>query len=166
MNFTEIPNGESLFLDANTLVYHFCAHATLGSACRALVERIARREIGGFTSSHVLSNMAHRLMTIEACETFHWPYAGIAERLNRHHAEISQLTSFRQAVEAVPNVGIQVVPVGAQEVIEAADISRDIGLLSGDALVVAVMRHHALTSLASHDSDFDRVPGLTRYAPA
>ena len=35
-----------------------------------------------------------------------------------------------------------------------------------DALAVAVMRGHGLTLLASHDADFDRVPGITRYAPA
>ncbi len=39
-------------------------------------------------------------------------------------------------------------------------------LLSGDALVVAVMHERGFTHLASHDADFDRVPGLTRYAPA
>jgi predicted nucleic acid-binding protein len=39
-------------------------------------------------------------------------------------------------------------------------------LLTGDALIVAVMQAHGLSHLASNDTDFDRVPGLTRYAPA
>jgi predicted nucleic acid-binding protein len=39
-------------------------------------------------------------------------------------------------------------------------------LLSGDALVVAVMQANGLTNLASGDSDFDRVPSITRFAPA
>jgi predicted nucleic acid-binding protein len=30
---------------------------------------------------------------------------------------------------------------------------------------VAVMQANRLTNLASNDADFDRVPGLTRYAP-
>jgi hypothetical protein len=30
----------------------------------------------------------------------------------------------------------------------------------------ANMQHHGLVSLASDDGDFDRVPGLARYAPA
>ena len=34
-----------------------------------------------------------------------------------------------------------------------------------DALIVGVMLAHGLTRLASSDADFDRVPGLTRYAP-
>jgi predicted nucleic acid-binding protein len=44
-------------------------------------------------------------------------------------------------------------------------LSRQYELLSGDALIVAVMQVHGLTNLASNDTDFDRVPGLTRFAP-
>jgi predicted nucleic acid-binding protein len=33
-------------------------------------------------------------------------------------------------------------------------------------LIVAVMQAHGLTKIASNDTDFDRVPGLMRYAPA
>ncbi len=165
MNFGDIPNGAAVFLDANTLVYHFSSHPTFGATCQALIERIARGELQGFTSSHVLSNMAHRLMTIEACDTFNWPYTSIAQRLNQHHSQIRQLTSFRQAAESAPNFGIQVLPVTASDVIKATAISQSAELLSNDALVVAVMQQHGLTHLASHDSDFDRVPGLNRFGP-
>ena len=44
-------------------------------------------------------------------------------------------------------------------------VSQRIGLLSGDALIVATMQTYGLIHLASHDADFDRVGGLTRYAP-
>jgi predicted nucleic acid-binding protein len=47
----------------------------------------------------------------------------------------------------------------------AAAISQQYGLLSGDALIVATMRQFGISAIASHDSDFDRVPGLARYAP-
>jgi hypothetical protein len=32
-------------------------------------------------------------------------------------------------------------------------------------MIVAIMQANALSKLASNDADFDRVPGLTRYAP-
>jgi predicted nucleic acid-binding protein len=51
-------------------------------------------------------------------------------------------------------------------VVEAAKISQQTGLLSNDALTVAVMQANGITKLASNDADFDRVPGLTRYGPA
>lgn len=38
--------------------------------------------------------------------------------------------------------------------------------LDANALIVSMMEAHRLTQLASHDTDFDRVPGVTRYAPA
>jgi predicted nucleic acid-binding protein len=47
----------------------------------------------------------------------------------------------------------------------AASLSQLHGLLSNDALSVATMQDEAIVHIASHDSDFDRVPGITRYAP-
>ncbi|HET6879328.1 MAG TPA: PIN domain-containing protein, partial [Pirellulales bacterium] len=44
-------------------------------------------------------------------------------------------------------------------------VSQQYGLLSGDAMIVAVMQHYGLTNLATHDDDFDRVPWLNRDAP-
>ena len=166
MTFADIPPGASVFVDANTLVYHFLPEPRLGAACADLLERFWRQELVGFTSAHVLSNVAHRIMTLEAIERFGWPTSGIAQRLQRHADEVRQLTRFRQAIDEVAAFGIQVLPITATQVSAAAAISQQHGLLSGDALVVAVMREHGLVCLASHDADFDRVPGLTRYAPA
>jgi predicted nucleic acid-binding protein len=70
MTFADLPAGAAVFVDANTLVYHFQPHPALGAACTDLVERIERQELAGFTSTHVLSEVAHRLMTLEACVLF------------------------------------------------------------------------------------------------
>jgi len=166
MTFTDIPAGASVFVDANTLVYHFMPEPGLGPACRDLLERFGRQELVGVTSAHVVTNVAHRIMTLEAVARFRWPIGGIAQRLQRHPDQLRQLTRFRQAIEEIPAFGIRVLPITAGLVSAAAALSQQYGLLSGDALVVAVMREQGLTHLASHDADFDRVPGLTRYAPA
>ena len=50
----------------------------------------------------------------------------------------------------------------AELVTRATTISRQCGLLSGDALIVADMREHGLTHPASHDADTARVVDLTR----
>jgi predicted nucleic acid-binding protein len=50
-------------------------------------------------------------------------------------------------------------------VAQAADLSRQYGLLTNDALVIALMQDQGLTYLASNDADFDRIPGIIRYAP-
>ena len=66
MIFTDLAAGDAVFVDANTLIYHFTNHPKYGPACTTLVERIEQKEITGFTSSHCLADVAHRIMTIEA----------------------------------------------------------------------------------------------------
>jgi len=77
MTFAGIPNGALVFVDANTLLYHFGPHPTLQAPCQALLQRILRQEIVGVTSAHVLSDVAHRMMTIEAMNKLGWPAKGI-----------------------------------------------------------------------------------------
>ena len=166
MIFDDIPAGASVFIDANVLVYHFGPHPVLQPKCQQLLERVSRAEITGLTSSIVLSDVAHRLMTMEAADKYGWPMTGIAYRLQRHPAETMALTRFRQAVEDVPNFGVQVLSIAAAHVLSAPALSQQYGLLSGDALVVALMQSSGLTHLASADSDFDRVPWISRFAPA
>ena len=165
MNFASIPNGSRTFIDANALVYYATADATYGAACKQLMERIARREIEGFTSAHVLCDLAHRVMTVEAMTQLGWLAKGITRRLRGNPAEVRKLARFQQSVDEVRQIGIQVLPIDFDLVFAATALSQQYGLLTGDALVVAVMHQHALTHLASNDSDFDRVPGITRYAP-
>jgi predicted nucleic acid-binding protein len=165
MTFQDIPAGVSVFVDANTLIYYFSADPVLGPPCRHFLDRVLRKEIRGITTPHILSDVAHRLMTLEASALLGWPVAGIGYRLKRSHAEIAKLSVFEQAINDVPLVGIQTVSTSYSLVLGATAISKQFGLLSGDALIVAVMQKEGLTHLASNDADFDRVSGLTRYAP-
>ena len=126
MTFADLALHDSVFLDANTLVYHFASHQVFGPAANQLMTRIENQELVGYTSTHMLSETAHRLMMIEA----------------------ATLPGWKQT-----------------KVKPAAVISQQTGLLSNDALVVSAMQAHALTCLASNDPDFDRVPGITRFAP-
>jgi len=129
------------------------------------VKRIEQHQLPGFISTHVLSEIAHRLMTLEALDRFGWPPAGIAARLRKHHSEIPKLNVHVEAIARIPLLGIQVSAVTPLLVEAATLVSQQYELLMGDSLIVAVMQAHGLTNLASNDADFDRVSGLTRYAP-
>jgi predicted nucleic acid-binding protein len=164
MTFADLVAGESIFVDANTLVYHFGPHPLFGPACSQLVQRIENGEVAGFTSTAVLSELARRLMTFEAAALFGWSSKTV-DHLKQNPAAVAQLTRFRQAVAKVPQLNIKILTVPEGLVETAAGISQQTGLLSNDALIVAVMQANGLPKLASHDADFDRVPGLARYAP-
>jgi len=166
MTFADLLPGDAVFVDANTWTYHFQPHASYGPPCAALLQRIENQELAGFTSTHVLSEVSHRLMTIQASALFTWPSAGIGNRLRTHPAQVQQLTAFRLAIDHILQSNLQVVTVPPYLLASAAALCQQIGLLTNDGLIVAVMQAHGLSKLASNDTDFDRVPGLTRYAPA
>jgi predicted nucleic acid-binding protein len=85
--------------------------------------------------------------------------------LRKHRAEIPKLNVYREAVARIGLLGIQVISVTLPMVEAATTASARHELLTGDALIIAVMNANGLTNLASSDSDFDRVPGITRYTP-
>lgn len=163
MNFGDLVRGESVFVDANTLVYHFTVHPSFGVPCTDLIRRVNLGEVRGFISAHAVSETAHRLMTMEAVAINGWPHKGIAQRLKKHPDRIQALTHFRQAVASIPKLGIQTLPVEITDVENATAISQQFGLLSGDALVVAIMQSRNIVNLASYDADFDCIPWLRRF---
>jgi predicted nucleic acid-binding protein len=166
MTFADLVAGDALFVDANTLTYHFQPHPVWGPPCSDLLQRIENQELAGFTSTAALSEVTHRLMTIQASALFGRPFAGIGNWLRTHPAEVQQLTAFRQAIDRVLHSNLRVLTIDPPWLATAAALCQQFGLLTNDGLIVAVMQANGLTRIASHDADFDRVPGLTRYAPA
>jgi predicted nucleic acid-binding protein len=146
-------------------VFHFTAHPSLGVNSTELIDRIQQRDLIAFVSTPVLTEVAHRLMLIEASAAQGWPLAGALKRLQRSPTVFRVLTQFRLSLAELLQKGVQVLAVTPQDVLTAASISQQAGLLSNDALIVAVMQAHGLTKLASHASDFDRIPRITRYTP-
>ena len=162
----QLTSGQSVFVDANTLVYHFGSHPRFGAECNRLLARIDQQDLRGFTSTHGLSELAHRLMMVEASTLPGWTASKTKLRLRQNPAALSSLSQFRMAIDSILQSRITVLAIAPPLIAAAAAVSQQYGLLSNDALMVAVMQSQGLTNLASSDTDFDRVPGLMRYAPA
>jgi predicted nucleic acid-binding protein len=165
MIYSDLPAGASVFVDAGPFIHHFEPNAVFGPPSTDLLERIENQDINGVTTTHILSEVAHRLMTLEAMQAYGWKSAGIALKLRNHPNEVRMLSRFRRALQEICLFGIRILTIDAAWLDAATAISQQTGLLHNDALIVAAMHAHGLTQLASADPDFDRVPGLMRYAP-
>jgi predicted nucleic acid-binding protein len=165
MTFADLATGDVVFIDANTLIHLFQPHPQLGRPCQQLVERIDNQDLVGFTSTHVVSEVSHRLMTVEANHVLGWPIPGIGNRLRMNPQEVQKLTLFRHAVEEIAQSRLQILTITPPMLVAGVGLCQQLGLLTNDAVTVALMPSHGLTKIASSDTDFDRVPGLTRYAP-
>jgi predicted nucleic acid-binding protein len=69
MSYADLPAGASVFLDSSVFIHHFEPNAVFGAAATEFLERIENQEINGITTTHIVSEVAHRLMTIEAMQS-------------------------------------------------------------------------------------------------
>jgi len=166
MIYADLPAGATGFLDASVFIHHFEPNALYGPPATEFLERIENQEIIGSTTTHVLSEVAHRLMTIEAMQAFGWKSTGVALRLRKHPAQVQTLQRFRQAMQEIPLFAVRILTIDPSWLDLAAEVSQQTGLLHNDALIIAALRVHGLPNLASADSDFDGVPGISRYGPS
>jgi predicted nucleic acid-binding protein len=154
-----------VFVDTTTFVHYFQPHPKYGPDCRQLLGRIEQQQLTGFTATHVLGEMAHRLMTMEAKSWKGWSSGKVVQRLKQNPVVLRNLSRFQVAVDDVLNSHVQVLPTVPSYLAQATRLGRQHGLLINDALIVVIMQAHNLTCLASADTDFDRVTGITRYGP-
>ncbi len=57
---------------------------------------------------------------------------------------------------------VRILPIGEREYVAATDLILSFHLKPSDALHAATMKSHKITSIASEDAEFDRVPGIRR----
>lgn len=161
-----VPDGETCFIDGNIFYYHYVETSTILESCTLFLERVACGLVNGYTSEHVLAEAIHKIMLSEAATRFELSRAGLAHWLAGHPDKISGLQLFREAAAEIAAMEIPLLPNGGTELLrEATACSHELGLMTNDALIVAMMRRHGLTHLATNDDDFDRVPGLTVWKP-
>lgn len=161
VSLDDIRAGSDVFLDANVFV-----HALLSQSpqCRQLLDRCAREEVFGVTSLDVMVEATHRLMLAEA-------YAkGVitkqsAAKLRDKPEDIRSLGAYWTQAESILNLNILVLDTDEGDIRRAQTVRSGQGLLTRDSILVAIMWEYGLTTLASRDRDFDRVPGLVRYEP-
>jgi predicted nucleic acid-binding protein len=139
VNFANLAAGDAVFVDANTLTYHFESHARWGPPCTQLLQRIENQQPAGYTSSQVLGEASHRLMTIEAHRLLGWPIAGIGNRLRTNPTEVRKLGLFCTAVEHLLQSKLHILTVTPANLVTGVALRQHIGLLTNDALIVAVL---------------------------
>ena len=161
----DLPDGDRCFIDANIFCYHFVETPPFSEPCTTFLERAASGTIEAFTLLHVLSEVVHKVMVAEAGLKLGHPRAGLVNWLQHNRHRISELSQFRQAADELAAMGLQVLPAGPSDLVDASVLSGRLGLLTNDALIVTLLRRESLSNLITNDDDFDGIAGLTVWKP-
>lgn len=161
----DIPDGTHCFVDANIFHYALVPTFDTSPACLALSDRAIGGLVTVSVSLQVLADAMHKAMTSEAARLAGRDRTGIVGYLKRHPELITQLVEWPQAIERLRTVPMQILPADTELLREATRVAQAHGLLTNDAIIVALMQRHGIIHLATNDDDFDRVPGITVWKP-
>jgi predicted nucleic acid-binding protein len=161
-NLISLPKGRDILIDANIFIYAFTDRS---SECRWLLDQCGAEQIGGATTIEILNEVCHRLMLVEAVT------AGIINRpsalsLKRKPDAVKSLGRYWRLTESLFHLNLLIIPLDETRRRQAADIRLEYGLLTTDSMLIAAAHDYKISSIASHDSDFERIQEFTIYRPS
>ena len=128
-----------IFIDSNVPMYLTGAAHPHKTDAQVLLERLVAAGERLATDAEVLQEILHRYVAIQRRD------------------------AIGEALRLILAMVDEVFPIERREVMRASEIVQSPSNLSArDAIHVAVMERHGITSILTFDSDFDRWPGLTR----
>lgn len=161
----DLPDGAACFLDANILYYALVPTADVSAACLSLLDRVIAGRISASVCVPVLSDVIHKVMMSEAAQLAGRDRSGMVGYLGKHPDIIKRLVEYPMAMERLGAVPMDILPVDDQFLHEAGRLAVQHGLLTSDAMIVALMERHAITHLVSNDDDFDSIQSITVWKP-
>jgi predicted nucleic acid-binding protein len=161
MNLPDIADNSRAFADANIILY---ALQRRSRQCRDFLARCASGAIEATISTVVLAEIAHRRMTLEA-QAKGVTGSNPSKALSAKPELVRTLSVYAQDVRDLLDGGLLVESVQPEDFLVALDIQERWGLLTNDALNLAVARRLNLEQIASADQAFNRVQGVIVYQP-
>ena len=163
MTFNEIVRDAHLYIDANIFVYYF---GRSSNDCTALIDRCERGEIKAYTGTHVLLEVAHRLMMTEAVDKGFVTPGNVPRKLRLRPELASQLNEYSEAIQHILDIGIEMLQVDVEILEISANLRAQTGFLINDSISLAMMRRYDIKAIATNDRDFQRVVGLEVQIPS
>lgn len=166
-SLTTIPDNLDVFIDANIFIYHFCASSdVLSDLCSDFLLRVENSQLSGFTSTSVIAETLHRVMIYETINITGLDAKRAMKRFRKKSDLIKQLTQYSKIPEKIVEMGIKILSVTYQIIIDSQYWRDHYGLMVNDSIVMASIQELKIENLATNDSDFDNIPNLAVWKPS
>jgi predicted nucleic acid-binding protein len=160
---SSIPAGSWVAIDTNVLVY---ANQRRSPECMELLKRCVSGELQGIVPFPMVAELVHALMLIEARENNWIDRANAARALAERPDLIRRLTRYEIQMREFFGIGLRIEPAGAADILEAMRIQKEAGLLTNDALLLALARRLNCEAVASADKAIAQAPSFRVFCPA
>ena len=163
MNLDDIPVGSLCVVDTNVLIY---AEQGVSPQAQRFIRRCASGELKVVLPQTVWQELAHKLMLAEAMMRGLISGGNPAARLAAKPDAIRGLSLYRAKVKSLVDLSFGFEPCQLSDLTERAfALQEQYGLLTNDAVVLAVALRLKADALVSSDKSFRGVTELDVYYP-
>lgn len=163
MNLDDINNGSLCVIDTNVLLY---AEQGVSAQAQRLIQRCSKGELTGTLPQTVWQELTHKLMLAEAMMLGKISGSNPAGRLARKPDAIRDLSLYRAKVKALLDLGLGFEPCTLTDLVKTAfQMQEKYGLLTNDAVVLAVALRLDADALVSNDKAFRSITELAVHYP-
>ena len=127
---------------------------------------MARREVEAHITTAIIAEILHRRMMAEAVAKGLISPGQTVKKLKANPTVIPQLTDHIVEVERLLRLPFRIHQVTRGDIIASHALRQAHGLFVNDSINLACAQRLTLTSVITHDSDFNRVPSLSIWEPA
>ena len=161
MYLSDLKNGSVIIVDSNIFVYHFSSRSKYNSACTDFLERVEEGDIVGITSTSIVMETTHRMMSLEAAILLpEVKTRDLIKYLKEHPDVVKKLINHQNIPHKIGLFNIEVIAPDFGTVKRSQQMKTRFGFLSNDALTLQIMEDHKVSHLASNDSDFEELTSL------
>jgi predicted nucleic acid-binding protein len=162
VDINALPAGEAALVDANIIIYYL---GGVSADCRDFFHRVARREVEAHITTTIIAETLHRRMMAEAVAKGLISPGQIVKKLKANPAVIQRLTDHMAEVERLLRLPFRIHQIMRSDIITSHALRQAHGLFVNDSINLACAQRLTLTSVVTHDSDFNRVPTLSVWEP-
>ncbi len=162
MNLNQIPDNTPLIIDANIFIY---ANIKQSVQCANLLERCSKSQIYGILPVNILAEVMHIFMISEARQLEMIKKSNPAKQLSSKPDKVKVLYKYEIFIKEIFAIGLQLESLLKEDFLTAMRIQHQYGLLTNDALFLAVSDRLRIESVVTADKIFTTVPGLKVYSP-
>lgn len=163
MNLDDIPVGSLCVVDTNVLLY---AEQGVSPQAQRFIRRCASGELNAVLPQTVWQELAHKLMLAEAMMRGLTSGGNPAARLAAKPEAIRGLSLYKTKVKSLLDLGFSFEPCQLGDLIERAfALQEQYGLLTNDAVVLAVALRLKADALVSSDKSFRGVAEIKVHYP-
>lgn len=164
MNLDDIPGGSLCIIDTNVLLY---AEQGVSGQAQRLLRRCSTGELTGALPQTVWQELTHKLMLAEAAMKHGLSGRNPAVRLADKPDIVGALSLYQTKVRALLDLGLRFEPCVQDDLMPSAfNLQTRYGLLTNDAVVLAVAIRLKADCLVSADKGFQSIQELTVFAPS